>query len=252
MKKLGSIRPLTTVFAYLFVGMMILVILFPALCLLALFSETRRRNSKVLFWFFDLFYRSVIYAIKTPNFHVLFEGEINQSEEKNPSIWVANHQSSLDIPLLGSLVKGQPHIWYALAYYANKPILGFFIKRIGFAIDQGSTSGSAHGLLRGLRSLSKNPCHVMIFPEGGRFIDDKIHDFLHGFVVIARKTKLPVRPVYMPFNWRVYPPRAFWLRQHQLIVIVGPLFELLPDETDEVFARRVHEWFLTKQSLFIP
>src|SRR3989339_956557 len=250
MKKIAPIRPLTTIFSYVFVGVVALLVLFPALLLLAILPEKQRRSNTVIFWSLDLFYRSVIFSLRTP---ILYEkngaGNGGNGGNGGPVIWIANHQSSIDIPLLGALVKGRPHIWYALAYYARKPILGFFIKRIGFALDRDSASGSAHGLLRGLRALSKNPCDVMIFPEGARFNDGNVHEFLHGFVVIARKTKLPVVPVYMPFNGRVYPPEAFWLRRHHLVVFVGPSFELLSDETDEAFVARVRGWFLEKQAL---
>ncbi|HBL99016.1 TPA: hypothetical protein DDZ86_05245 [Candidatus Dependentiae bacterium] len=244
MKHGAPIRPVATCVAYLCAGCVILLTVPLMMLLLLLLPERSCRKNKFLFGLLNLFYRGITFSILTP---VVIEGR--DLVPTSPAIFVGNHQSTLDVPLMGMLLNGRPHLWYALAYYARFPVLGFFIRRLGFSLDRGSSAGAAHGFLRGLRRLEKDPCNVLIFPEGARFVDGSVHEFLKGFALLARKTGMPVVPVFMPFNGRAYPPAAFWIRKQALLVVVGPLFELKPDEADEAFSERVHAWFVHQQGL---
>jgi 1-acyl-sn-glycerol-3-phosphate acyltransferase len=97
--------------------------------------------------------------------------------------------------------------------------------------------------MRGIDMIAGKKRHVILFPEGGRFNDGTVHDFLRGFAIIARKTGRPVIPIYMPYNGRVYPPQSFWIYWHKLKAVIGKPFVLQDNETDEAFIARVHGWF---------
>jgi 1-acyl-sn-glycerol-3-phosphate acyltransferase len=170
-----------------------------------------------------------------------------QGEENLPrdaAIFVGNHQSALDIPVMGSLCNGFPHVWLVLAYYVDTPVLGFFIRRMFIPVDRAHAGKAARSLLQVYRFIKDHQRHLIIFPEGARFIDGEIHPFYEGFAVLAKKTGRPVIPVLMPNNRVIYPPASFYIYPGAIKIIIGEPFYYKPDETDEQFTARVRDWFV--------
>lgn len=240
MKAVASLRILLrTLFCYLLVGVLLVFTVVPIMLLLLVLPQKKSYDNALVFWFMDMLYKGVLGATLVP---VLVDGRENISDD--PAIFVANHQSALDIIFLGSLVDGYPHVWYALSYYARIPVLGFFIRRIGVPIDRDNLTSAARSLIKGIKLIQGQKRHIMIFPEGGRFNDGTVHDFLRGFAIIARKTGRPVVPVFMPYNGKVYPPRSFFIYRHTLYAKIGEAFTYNENDTDETFSNRVHTWFV--------
>lgn len=231
-----------TLFSYVTAGCVFLTLIPPLLILLIVLPERMRIDNRLILALLDLFYRGILGALFVP---IRLEGLDNMPTE--PAILVANHQSVIDIPMVGMLVDRKVHLWYALAYYARKPILGFVIRRIGFSLDRETSHTAAHDFLRGIRIIKKRACHTVIFPEGARYADGKVHEFLQGFALIARYTNRQVVPIYMPDNYLVYPPESFWVYFHPLRVVVGPAFVRQEDESDDLFTTRVYSWFLQQE-----
>lgn len=191
-----------------------------------------------IFILLDIFYKSILAAFSVPIKEVGAHWNLKQ-----PTIVIGNHQSLLDIFLLGSMFNGAPHIWYALSFYAKMPIFGFLVRNLVFAVDPKRPAEAARGFIRGLRHAEKYGLHVALFPEGGRFNDGKIHRFMRGFAVAARTLNRSVLPVYMPYNGHVYLPTAWRVERHELLVIRGPGMVLYEQETDDAFVTRVFHWF---------
>jgi len=207
--------------------------------LIALLPKPYRYN-KFFFWFADLFYKTTLFATFGPQ---KFQGIANIPAGR-PVIFVANHQSSLDIPVLGALCNSYPHVWLALEYYANEPVLGFFIKRMFIAVDRSDKHKAARSLLKVLNALSDDNKHLLIFPEGARYTDGKVHDFFQGFAIIAKKTGYPVVPVYMPNNYKIFPPYSFLIYYYTLEVIIGQPYYYTEHDTTPEFTKKVHAWFV--------
>ena len=230
-------------FSYILVSIIFIICLGPCLLLLCLVPEHKRYDSHLLFWVINLCYKGIVKSTLLP---VRIVGEANL---KNPAIYVANHQSSLDIPLVGSLLHGYPHTWYVLEYYAKKPVLSFLVNRLAVSLDQKDLTKAARALIKGIRLIENKNRSIIIFPEGGRFIDGKVHEFMQGFAIIAKKTGRPVIPVYMPNNGEIYPPGSFILHAKPLTAIIGEPIYYQEDDTDESFSQRVYKWFLEQQQL---
>jgi len=103
---------------------------------------------------------------------------------------------------------------------------------------------AAKSLRQGVKFAQTHTSNILIFPEGGRFIDGAIHPFLQGFAFLARTTGRPVVPVYMAYNGLVYPPHTFFIYWHPLEVVIGPQFVYHEEENDEEFVARVYAWFV--------
>lgn len=231
-----------TLFSYLTAGCVVLTLVPPLLVLLVVLPERFRVDNRVILAILDLFYRGVLGALFVP---IHLEGASFMPLE--PAIIVANHQSVIDIPMVGMLIDRKPHFWYVLAYYAQKPLLGFVVRRLGFSLNRDASHTAARDFLRGMRTIKKRACHVVIFPEGTRHSDGKVHEFLQGFALIARHTRRPVVPIYMPDNYLVYPSGSFWIYFSPLRAVVGPQFVCEDGESDEVFTARVRGWFLQQE-----
>lgn len=160
-----------------------------------------------------------------------------------PTIFVANHESALDILVLGSLMNGHPHIWFVLDRFAQAPFIGIIIRRLFIAVDQDCSMKSSRALIQGIRLVESNALHALIFPEGGRYLDGRIHDFFQGFAILAKKTRQPVIPVMLYNLGKVYPPKSFLVHYYPVKVIIGKPFIFQETETPEAFSERVQQWF---------
>lgn len=229
---------LRTLVSYV-LGFFICVVLVPPILLLLLLPDRYRYDNKVLFFMLDLFYKSVVKVTFAPL-------SITGSVPKNPSIIIVNHQSALDIPLVGSLLNRFPHTWYVLSYYLRYPVLGWFIRRMCIALDREHPTKAAQALVKGIRLVEGKERHIIIFPEGGRFNDGTIHHFLPGFAVIARTLGRPVIPVLLKGTGKVYPPYSFLIHTFPLEVIIGKPVVYEPEETDQMFVDRVYDWFVNQ------
>lgn len=197
-----------------------------------------RRKSKIFFYFMHIVYWVILRCTMLP-IKIVGSSNIPQS----PAIIVANHQSALDIPLVGVLLKGHAHIWLAWSALFKRFGLKFIMPRIALPIVITSPAKALRSLLTAIGVLESNAMHGVIFPEGGRFIDGKVHDFFSGFIVLAKKTGRPVVPVCIVNANKVYPPGAIIAHWHPIKLIVGTPMTLSEGESDEEFKERVSAWF---------
>lgn len=227
------------------VSRLLLLILFAVSALPAfifmMVPERWRYDNKLYYWFVSCFYWA---SLKCLFLSIRYTGLKNIPDK--PAVIIANHQSSLDIPLIGSLVDTSPHIWLATVTLLSSPVLGFVLRRMAALIDMSSPQKGMRSLVNAIKLINNNK-HAIIFPEGGRYTDGTVHYFYGGYVVIAKKTGRPVVPVYIRNAQKAYPPNTFWLRPYPIDVIVGDPFYYGETDTDETFKQRVFEWFLTQQ-----
>lgn len=226
-----------TFFAYVVIAVASLICLLPCFFIACLPNSWRFDNS-FYYWILDLYYKITTYSLLLP---LTIKGKENIA--KFPSIIIANHQSALDIPLVGSLVDGYPHIWLFLKKYAHYPILGFIARRMNVVVDHGGLRKLVDSIKEAANLIKEQKRHVILFPEGGRYTDNQIHKFFYGFAILAQETKRPVIPVFIDGIDKAYPPHSFWLYNYPLRVIIGEPFYFKHNESQEDFVVRVRQWF---------
>ncbi len=200
-------------------------------------------KSRIFFWICAFFHW---YLIKASFLRITFIGKENLPHE--PSIFVANHQSSLDIPILGSLVKREPHVWLATIDLLKSPILRFIIPKVAVIVDMTTAMTGMRTLLQAIKIINdENKLHIMIFPEGGRFDDGLVHDFFSGFVILAKKTGRSIVPVRFFGLNKAYPRGAFIMQHVPITVIIGKPMKIEEQESDEAFKERVYNWFVQQE-----
>jgi len=110
-------------------------------------------------------------------------------------IFVANHQSALDIPAVHLALP------YHLSFIAKKelffiPFLGWGMALMGHIwIDRSSASRAMRSIRRAVKKLAKGNCSLVIFAEGTRSYDGKIARFKKGGFALALESKVPIVPV---------------------------------------------------------
>jgi 1-acyl-sn-glycerol-3-phosphate acyltransferase len=203
---------------------------------LIIVPRSRRYTSTTLYRFLGWTYRALLWAL---DLSIIYDGEV----QSFPTILIANHQSALDIPLMGALMRQNPHVWLAHEWYMRYPILGAFIRRIAISVRPQSAEKGVRTMRTSLSLLNQKECSVIIFPEGTRHQDGSVHDFRGGFVILARKIGLPVVPVFIKNAGIVLPPSSRTITPVVCRVVVGAAYTLGADETDEQFLARIRAWY---------
>lgn len=223
-----------------FLLLIVMLIYLPFFLIILLLPKERLYKSKIFFLLCDLFYRSILLFSFLP---IKIVGKENLPH--GPAVFAANHQSSLDIPLIGILTKRHPHVWLAKTELMDSPILRFVLPRVAVLIDMSTPQKGMRSLINALNMINheKNN-HAMIFPEGGRYTDGKIHDFFAGFVILAKKTGRPVVPVRIFGLDKAYPPDSFIVNRVPITMKIGKPFVYQENDTDQTFKDRVYKWFV--------
>lgn len=222
-------RLLVIIFLILFIIPIIIVVIMP---------EKFRRHNHFIAWLMSCFYRGILWCTLVP---VTVKGKENIPD--SPVIIVANHQSSLDIPLLGSLLGVHPHIWIARSELMDTWFLRFILPYFAIVTDVNSSVKSMRSLVKIIHLVKGEKCHVLIFPEGQRYDDDEVHEFFSGFVMLAKKIDRPIVPVRIFNANKVYARGDFWVKSHSINVVVGDPMKMDSSESDGDFKQRVELWF---------
>lgn len=162
-----------------------------------------------------------------------------------PTIIIANHSSALDIPIIETLVTSHPHLWMSKKSYKKIPVFGYLLNQMHVMVDKTSGSQALRSLIKMQDLLKNKPHHALIFPEGSRFSDGKIHDFYAGFAILAQKLNRPVIPVVIKNLHPILPKNSLLIDSSACTVkiIIGPAMHCQPGTTLEDFIAKVQGYY---------
>ena len=128
-------------------------------------------------------------------FHVKFEGRENIP--KGAVIYASNHRTNADPPLVAIGSKGMMTFMAKEELFRNK-FFGALISSLGaFPVSRGK--GDMEVIDKAVENL-KSGKSLMIFPEGTRSKDGKVHKGHSGAALIAARTGKPIVPVGICFG----------------------------------------------------
>ena len=117
-------------------------------------------------------------------------------------IYMANHQSNFDIPVLLGYLPVQFR-WLAKAELFRIPVFGRAMLGAGYVkIDRFNRKSAFESIRTAARRL-KDGVSVMIFPEGTRSRDGSIQKFKKGGFVMAIESGVPIIPVILRGTWPI-------------------------------------------------
>jgi len=159
---------------------------------------------------------------------------------KEPVIFASNHQSNFDIT---AIINQTPQHLHFIAKQEIKkvPFLGQYAAAMGFIFVDRKNKDKAKESLEKAANLIKNGRDVVIFPEGTRSKDGKIHQFKRGAFIIAKDGVVNIVPVAIKGTNKINPAGKFELRPGKITVKYGDLIlaEEFRDKTIEEFAAHV-------------
>lgn len=139
--------------------------------------------------------------------------DMPRMDEKQAYLFISNHQSLLDIPILLVLFRR----WYPRFVAKNSlftiPLFGPGMRRTGhLGVDRENSRQGMRDMQEAVHRLQQGQS-LVIFPEGTRGREEsELQDFHIGAFVIALKAKVPMVPVLIRGSGRVMPSGSFILR----------------------------------------
>lgn len=172
--------------AIIFVVLMLLV--FPIVIIASFFGKIKGGNfiyRLCAFWADAWF---LMTGIRQRN---LFE---SPHDKKQQYIFVANHISYLDIPMIVKTVR-QPIRILGKAEMSKIPVFGFIYRNAAITVDR-SSAGNRAKSVRVLKSAIRKGISIFIFPEGTfNETHEPLRSFYDGAFRIAIETQTPIKPI---------------------------------------------------------
>ncbi len=132
-------------------------------------------------------------------------------------VFVANHQGAYDIFSIYGYLR-HDFRWMMKQSLRRIPFVGFSCAVSGQVfVDNSSPSAIRHTMQAAEKQLSKGRS-VVVFPEGARTPDGRLHAFKRGAYTLAVEFGLPVVPITIDGAYYVMP-RTAWLPRPGRIVL---------------------------------
>jgi 1-acyl-sn-glycerol-3-phosphate acyltransferase len=120
---------------------------------------------------------------------------------QGPAIYVSNHQSHYDPPIVGCLVGAFASLARATLFDARP--WGWIIRQIGaIPLHLGRNDARA---LRAAIDVLKAGGRVLLFPEGTRTPDGAVHAFQPGMLILVKRSGAPVVPIALEGAHDIWP-----------------------------------------------
>ena len=138
--------------------------------------------------------------------------------DEGPALVCSNHQSYLD-PIAVGVAFSRRLNYLARSTLFRSRIFGGLIRYLDAIPIERDGMGLA-GLKETMRRLRRGEM-VLIFPEGTRSPDGSLQPVKPGFLVVARRCRVPLLPVGVDRAYQACPRDARWPRLTKVAVVIG-------------------------------
>jgi 1-acyl-sn-glycerol-3-phosphate acyltransferase len=141
-------------------------------------------------------------------------------EPGRPYIFASNHQSQFDIFSMQGCFEFDFR-WMAKKELFQIPLFGHAMRMAGYIpVDRSHGRKAMKSLVEAAERIASGTS-VIIFPEGTRSRDGKLHEFKTGGMVLAIKSGVPVVPVAIKGTYEVLPKRSLFAKPGRVSIRVG-------------------------------
>ncbi len=132
-------------------------------------------------------------------------------------VFVANHQGAYDIFAIYGFL-GHNFRWLMKKGLERIPLVGYSCRVSGHIYVDNSSPSAVRATMQEAEKRLAGGMSVVVFPEGSRTKDGKIHAFRRGAYSLAMEFGLPVVPITIDGAYSVLP-RGKWLPRPGKIVL---------------------------------
>jgi len=142
-------------------------------------------------------------------------------------VFMSNHQSQLDIPVLEHLLKDYNIRFLAKASLFKIPFFGWGISALGYIpVEREDPREGLRSLLACVSALQSG-VSLVIFPEGTRSQTGELLPFKKGGMLVPLKAQAPVCPIAIFRTREIIPKGSLWfhLKNREVYVYIGKTIE---------------------------
>lgn len=137
------------------------------------------------------------------------------------ALFICNHQSNFDIPVIGSYIERQK-TFIAKQELQKLPLLSdWMIMGEAVFIDRDNARNSLAGILKGIELL-KSGLSLVVFPEGTRSRSSKMNSFKAGTFKLATKAKVPIVPMTIDGTYKVMEANKNIIKPADITLYIHP------------------------------
>lgn len=224
-----------------------MLVLFPFVVLATFFGKVKGGNmiysicrlwADIAMFLWGIYHKNIYEAPKAKDHAVVF---------------VFNHLSYLDIPVILKTFRRQPIRILGKAEMASVPVFGYIYRNAAVMVDRNTAEGRIKSVMELKKVLAKN-ISIVIAPEGTFNTTHKpLKDFYNGAFKIAVDTATPVQPVVFLdvydrlnyksiFSWTPGRSRSVFLPEIAAGDNVAALKQKVFDEMQDALVRYKASW----------
>ena len=148
-------------------------------------------------------------------------------------IFVCNHSSLLDIPVLLGTLPGDVRIIYKREL-EKIPIFGYGLKRSNLiSIDRSDPRKAMKSLDEAIEKIQAG-ASVIIFPEGTRDSGSEVGEFKRGGFLIAEKALTPIIPIAVSGTYDLLPAGKLMLKPGKVKISIMPEIDVKAMDRSEL------------------
>lgn len=130
---------------------------------------------------------------------------LDKFDPKTPLVYMPNHESFLDGPLMMMLIPGAARVILKKSVL-RIPVVGMAMRHVGFVpVDRKGAEGGKKSIARAVRLMRDKGYSFLIFPEGTRSRDGQLGPFRRGGFFLALAAGAPIVPVTVRGAFELMP-----------------------------------------------
>ena len=147
---------------------------------------------------------------------------IHRIKKKQRYIYMPNHLSMLDGPLLFKIIPQNVRVILKQGVF-KIPVIGEAMKEAHFIpVDRKGNQGGKRAVQRAVRMIQKNNISFLIFPEGTRSHTGKLQKFRRGGFFMAIDSKTPIVPISIFGTYELMPRGSYFIKKGEVKIIFHP------------------------------
>jgi 1-acyl-sn-glycerol-3-phosphate acyltransferase len=143
---------------------------------------------------------------------------LERFDPRTPHIFMPNHASFMDGPLVMMLIPGTARVILKKSIL-RLPVLGLGMRHVGFVpVDRKGAEGGKKSIARAAALVHERGYSFLIFPEGTRSRDGRLQPFRRGGFFLALESGASIVPVTIRGTFELMPKGQWYARRGKVSV----------------------------------